>query len=102
MAVHNDWQLYKMNGGEYDHFRLRRSIATGLLKTYGKGISGKPGQTSHGFLEKSRYGDVGHINKYRTEQLRCAVCHKNAMFFSKNVMSLYTPKIALSSITFSD
>lgn len=85
MAVHNAWQLYKINGGEYDHLRFRRSVATSLLESYGKGTTRKPGCTS-------RYDDVGHIIKYRNEQLRCAVCHKNAMFFCKKCNVSLHPK----------
>lgn len=41
MAVHNAWQLYKMNGGEYDHLRFRSSIATGLLESIWEGYKSK-------------------------------------------------------------
>lgn len=92
MAVHNAWQLYKINGGEYDHLRFRRSVATSLLESYGKGTTRKPGRTSHSYQETSRYDDVGHIIKYRNEQLRCAVCHKNAMFFCKKCNVSLHPK----------
>lgn len=92
MALHNAWQLYKINEGEYDHLKFRRSVATSLLETYGKGVERKPGRTSHNFQETSRFDDIGHIIKYRSEQLRCAICHKNAMFYCKKCKVSLHPK----------
>lgn len=97
MAVNNAWQLYRHNGGEYDNLRFRRSVATSLLETYGKGVSRKPGRTSKNFREDSRYDDIGHIIKYRSEQLRCAVCHKNAMFFCIKCNVSLHPKICFET-----
>lgn len=92
MAVHNAWQLYKINGGAYDHLKFRRSIATAFLETYNKSAPRKPGRVSQSHHESSRYDNIGHIIKYRDEQLRCAICHKNAKFFCKKCCVTLHPK----------
>lgn len=49
-------------------------------------------KSSHSFRETSGFNNIGHIIKYRKELMRCAVCHKNGIFFVGNVMGLLIPK----------
>lgn len=86
-----------MEETRYDHLTFRRSIATAILETYNKGTTRKPGRVSERFHENSRYDDIGHIVKYRDEQLRCAVCHKNAKFFCKKCLVSLHPKMCFEN-----
>jgi hypothetical protein len=97
MAPHNAWQLYKLNGGEYDHLKFRRSIATRILETFKKQDSRKPTRSSQGLHENSRYDNIGHIIIYRPDQLRCAFCHKNASFYCKKCNLSLHPKYCFES-----
>lgn len=92
MAVQNAWQLYRSNDGEYDQLKFRRSVATSLLESYGKSEKRKPGRSSQAKHETSRYDEVGHIIKYRPEQLRCGLCHKHANFYCKKCAVTLHPK----------
>lgn len=92
MALHNAWQLYKNDGGEYDHLKFRRSVTCSLLETFRKSDHRMPGRASGSLHESSRYDNVGHMISYRPNQLRCGNCHKHANFYCKKCNVTLHPK----------
>lgn len=102
MAVHNAWQLYKKDGGDYDHLRFRRTIATSLLETYKKPSSRKGCRSSKGLHEESRYDHIDHIIIYDTDRHRCKICHIKANFICKKCKVYLHPKICFEKYHTSD
>lgn len=92
MAVHNAWQLYKRDGGEYDHLTYRRSLAKGLLKTYKKSDRRRPFPTPMSHPESSRYDGVDHLVQYSAAQLRCKVFKVTRFFICQKCKIHLQPK----------
>ncbi|XP_067635184.1 piggyBac transposable element-derived protein 3-like [Eurosta solidaginis] len=80
MATHNAWQLYKRNGGEYDHLLFRRTVARGNLETHKKSEKRGPCPTPRTYRETSRYDKIDHLIQCNESQLRCWICKKNTNF----------------------
>lgn len=97
MAVHNSWQLYKNNGGEYDFLHFRRSVATSLLETYKRNADRKTNRVSQNFREHSRFDGKDHLIRYRDNQLRCIECHKKGNFYCPKCNVTLHPKICFEA-----
>lgn len=80
MSVHNAWQLYKHDKGEYDHLSFRRAIARSLLETYKSDGKRGPSRTPSSHRETSRCDKIDHLIEYKESQLRCRLCKKKNKF----------------------
>lgn len=92
MATNNAWQLYKLNGGEYDNLLFRRTVARGILETYKKSEKRGPCRTPSSYRENSRYDKIDHLIEYKESQLRCLLCKKNTNFICKKCEIHLHPK----------
>lgn len=92
MALHNAWQLYKRDGGEYDHLAFRRSLAKGLLESYKRSDKRGPCPTGRSHRESSRYDGVDHLVQYSAPQLRCKVCKVKSFFICQKCKVHLHPK----------
>ncbi|XP_036317370.1 piggyBac transposable element-derived protein 3-like [Rhagoletis pomonella] len=92
MAIHNAWQLYKSNGGEYDHLLFRRTVARGILETHKKSEKRGPCPTPRTYRETSRYDKIDHLIEYNDSQLRCWLCKKNTNFTCQKCKIYLHPK----------
>ncbi|KAF9407002.1 hypothetical protein HW555_012826 [Spodoptera exigua] len=93
MALHNAWQLYKHNGGQYDHLNFRRMVARGLLETYKKSEKRGPCPSPRNHKEASRYDRIDHLIEYKDTQLTCKVCKKKTNFICKKCNTYLHPKL---------
>ncbi|CAK1595638.1 unnamed protein product [Parnassius mnemosyne] len=98
MATNKAWQLYKSDGGEYDHLTFRRVVARGLLETYKRTEKREPCRTPSNYRETSRYDRIDHLIEYEESQSRCTICKKNQISFVLNVSCIYTQKYVLYPI----
>lgn len=97
MALHNAWQLYKYNGGQYDHLTFRRVVARGLLETNKKSEKRGPCPTPNSYRESSRYDKIDHLVEYKDIQLTCKVCKKKTNFVCKKCTTYLHPKLCFMS-----
>lgn len=97
MALHNSWQIYKNNKGEYDFLHFRRSVAVSLLETYKKNTERRATRVSQNYRETSRFDGKDHIIRYRENQLRCFICHKKAKFYCPKCDVTLHPKFCFEN-----
>lgn len=97
MAAHNAWQLYRQNGGVYDHLTFRRVVARALLETYKKNDKRGPCPTPSTYRETSRFDRMDHIIEYKEIQLTCKICKKKTNFICKKCVVYLHPKTCFAA-----
>ena len=93
MATHNAWQLYKADGGEYDHLTYRPSSSKKFVRNIQKNRKGWSPTHSE---KLSRFDRVDYLVDYKENQLRCAVCKKKTNYFCKKCIVSLHPKACFS------
>jgi hypothetical protein len=80
MAIHNAWQLHRLQGGKMNQLEFRRSIAGNMLETNKRDAKRGPSKRNSHENANSRFDGLNHIILYQESQHRCGECHKKVQF----------------------